>query len=56
MVQGFCKFNNMSKLPASNILDSGMVSNVTLVLHGFALISLLWSYYIADMQVCSVHF
>ena len=31
IVQGFCKFDNMSKLPASNILDSGMVSNVMIV-------------------------
>ena len=43
MVQGFCKFDNISKSPASNILDSGMVSNVTIVLHCFALTSLPWS-------------
>ena len=43
IVQGFCKFNSMSKSQASNILDSGIVSNVTIVLHYFALMSLPWS-------------
>ena len=33
IVQGFCRFDSMSKSPASNILDSGIVSNVTIVLH-----------------------
>ena len=56
MVQGFCRFDNMSKSQASNILDSGMVSNVTIVLHYFALTLLPWLWYIADMHVCSVHF
>ena len=40
MVQGFHKFNNISKSPASNILDSGIVSNVTIVLHCLDLMSL----------------
>ena len=43
IVQGFCRFDNMSKSLASNILDSGIVSNVTIVLHCLALISLPWS-------------
>ena len=36
IVQGFCRFDNISKLPASNILESSTVSNVTIVLHCFA--------------------
>ena len=43
MVQGFCKFDNINKSPESNILDYGMVSNVTIVLHCLALMSLPWS-------------
>ena len=31
MDQGFCKLDNINKLPASSILDSGIVSNVTIV-------------------------
>ena len=42
IVQGFCKFDNINKLPVSNILDSSMVSNVTIVLHCFALTLLPW--------------
>ena len=43
MVQGFCKFDNINKSLASNILDSSVVSNVTIVLDYLGLISLPWS-------------
>ena len=33
MVQGFCKFKSINILLASNILDSSMLSKVTIVLH-----------------------
>ena len=33
MVQGFCKFKSINILPASNILHSGVLSKVTIVLH-----------------------
>ena len=41
IVQGFCKLDYIRMLPASRILDSGNVSNVTIVLHLSAFISLL---------------
>ena len=43
MLQGLCKFDNINKLLASNILDYGVVSNVTIVLHCLASILLPWS-------------
>ena len=43
IIQGFHKFDNINKLPVSNILDSGIVLNVTIVLHCLALMSLPWS-------------
>ena len=43
MVQGFHKFDSINKLPASNILDYGIVSDVTIVLHCLALMPLPWS-------------
>ena len=35
IVQGFCKFDNINKSLASNILDSGMVSKGMIVLFHF---------------------
>ena len=43
MLQGLCKFDSINKSLASNILDYGVVSNVTIVLHCLTLISLPWS-------------
>ena len=33
MVQGFCKLKSINILPASKILDSSVLSKVTMVLH-----------------------
>ena len=38
MDQGLCKLDNINKSPVSSILDSGIVSNVTIFLHCFALL------------------
>ena len=36
IVQGFCKLESISILPASNIFDFGVLSKVTIVLRYYA--------------------